>query len=71
MLNLKNALYSTWLLLLQCGGHTDMLEEMGTATDPEQMVAHKFWCFQQTRLLLVAPCMQVQAKKEIMYSLLP
>jgi hypothetical protein len=47
MQNLKNALFSTWLLQLQCVGHTAIIEEMGTRADQEQVATHNFWCFQQ------------------------
>jgi len=59
MQNLKNALFSTWLLQLQCAGHTAIIiEEMGTGADQEQVATHNFWCFQQTNT-------QPQVKKGI------
>lgn len=70
MLNLRSALYNTWLLLLQCVGHTDMVEEMDIVADLDLIAAHKSWCFQGMRLFLVAPCMQVQAKMKTMNNLL-
>jgi hypothetical protein len=48
MQNLKNALFSTWLLQLHCVGHTVIIEEMGTRADQEQVATHNFWCFQKT-----------------------
>ena len=48
MQNSKNASFSTWLLQLQCVGHTGIIGEMGTTADQEQIVTHNFLCCQQT-----------------------
>ena len=60
MQNSKNASFSTWLLQLQCAGHTGIIGEMGTTADQEQIVTHNFLCCQQTSTA------QPQAKMRIM-----